>query len=318
MPSRYGFYGLLYLDAATSGGVNLARRADAIDTYLRCAATCHGSFAAQGVAFSLITNDADLVRARLDALGCGAIGVVEIPFQAVVPPGTSFYAAHFKLDVLRAFARGDLGTHVGLVDIDCVLQRPLSLSDALSVYEISEQIYPAYGIARVRADLERIAGIAVERPLWFGGEFIAGPSERFRTLTQAVDACLPRYLGALDALHHVGDEMVVTAAIHRAMADGLAVDDLGCGSPGRGAQIVRWWSSRTYHRQVSLTDAATCAILHLPSDKGFLAAQVGKAPDPGRFLRDYEAMFRRKRLSLRVQRLLDRMLRRPDRRVAEI
>ncbi|MCJ2033490.1 hypothetical protein [Methylobacterium sp. J-068] len=313
MQSRYRFYGLLYLDAATSGGVNLSRGANPVDTYLRCAATCHASFARQGEAFALITNDPNLVRGRLAELGCAPIEVVEIPFRPVVPRNTRFYAAHFKLDVLDAFARGDLGSHVGLVDIDCVLQRPLVLSDALSVYEISEQVYPAHGMDRVRRDLEEVAGIAIEVPRWFGGEFIAGPREQFGLLKTGIDACLPRYVARLDALHHLGDEMVVSAAIHRAMREGLTVDDLG-----ESAQIVRWWSSKTYHRQVSLTDAAACAILHLPSDKSFLADRVGKAADMTQFLRDYETMFRRKRRTLQASRVLDRVLRRPDRLVAEI
>lgn len=313
MHSAYRFYGLLYLDVATSGGVNLSRGANPVDTYLRCAATCHASFARQGETFALITNDSALVRGRLAELGCAPIAVVEIPFHAVVPRGTRFYAAHFKLDVLDAFARGDLGDHVGLVDIDCVLQRPLVLSDALSVYEISEQVYPAYGIERVRGDLERVADMPVPAPRWFGGEFIAGSSAQFRLLKTGLDACLPRYVAALDTLHHLGDEMVVSAAIHHAERSGLAVDDIG-----QRAQIVRWWSSKTYHRQVPLRDAAACAMLHLPSDKGFLADQVGKTMETGQFLRDYEAMFRRKRRALQASRILDRVLRRPDQLVAEI
>lgn len=313
MHGTYRFYGLLYLDPATSAGVNLARGANPIDTYLRCAATCHASFAAQGERFALVTNDPALVRDRLDALGCEPIEAVEIPFHPRVPRSTRFYAAHFKLDVLDAFARGDLGEHVGLIDIDCVLQRPLVLPDALSVYEISEQVYPAYGMDRVRDDLERVAGIPVARADWYGGEFIAGPSAQFRRLKDSLDACLPRYVAALGDLHHHGDEMVVSAGIHRAARDGLAVEDIG-----RSAQIVRWWSSRTFHRQIPLRDATACAILHLPSDKGFLADQVGKVMDTGRFRRDYEAMFRHKRRSLQASRLLDRLLRRPDRLVADL
>jgi len=313
MPSGYRFYGLLYLDAVASGGVNLARGDNPIDIYLRCAATCHASFARQGEAFALITNDPHLVQARLAELGCPPIVTIEIPFRAVVPRGTPFYAAHFKLDVLDAFARGDMGERVALVDIDCVLRRPLVLSDALSVYEISEQVYPAFGIERVRHDLERVLGVAIEQPRWFGGEIIAGTVAQFRLLKAGLDICLPRYVANLGTLHHLGDEMVVSAAIHHAMQNGLTVDDLG-----RGERIVRWWSSRTFHDQIPWRAAATCALLHLPSDKGFLADQMGKATDTTQFLRDYEDMFRRKRRSLHVSRLRDRILGRPDRRVAEI
>ena len=307
------FYGLLYLDAAASGGVNLVRGSDAVDTYLRCAATCHASFAGQGESFALVTNDAAGVRARLAALGCAPIEAVEIAFRPVVPRGARFYAAHFKLDVLRAFARGGLGARVGLVDIDCVLLRPLVLTDALSVYDISEQVHPEHGAAGVRRDLARVAGIAVEAPRWFGGEFIAGPSARFRPLAAAIEACLPRYVAALDDLHHVGDEMVVSAALHRALADGLAIDDVGASS-----QVVRWWSGRTYHRQVPLGAAGACALLHLPADKAFLAARAGRAADATGFLGDYARMVRRKRWPLRLSRISDRLRGRPDRIIAEL
>ena len=49
MTPRYTFFGLLHVDAATSGSVNLSRRHDAVDTYLRCAVSCHASFARHGV-----------------------------------------------------------------------------------------------------------------------------------------------------------------------------------------------------------------------------------------------------------------------------
>lgn len=313
MAGTYRFYGLLYLDAATSGGVNLASRSDAINTYVRCAATCHTSFDAHGEAFALITNDALQVRARLAALGCAAIEVVEIPFRSVVPREARFYAAHFKLDVLRAFATGALGARVGLVDIDCVLLRPIVLPDCLSVYDISDQVYPDYGVEPVRRDLARVAGMPIAAPLWFGGEFIAGPCERFRVLTEAIDDCLPRYVAGLGDLHHVGDEMVVSAAIHRVLRDGLEIDDIG-----RALQVVRWWSGRTHHRQMPFSAAKACAILHLPSDKAFLAAWGGRPADTPRFLRDYERMFRRKQWTLRLSHLRDRLLRRRARLVAEV
>lgn len=313
MVGPYRFYGLLYLDAAASGGVNLARRSDAVDTYLRCAATCHASFVENGEAFALITNDAALVRARLADLGCASIEVIEMAFQALVPKEARFYAAHFKLDVLRAFAAGALGARVGLVDIDCLLLRPPVLSDALSVYDISDQVYPDYGIERVRSDLERVAGLSIAVPRWFGGEFIAGPAGSFRVLMEAVDACLPRYVAGLGDLHHVGDEMVVSAAIHRAVRGGLEIDDIG-----RTSQIVRWWSGRTHHRQVPFSAAKAYAVLHLPSDKLFLAAQSGRPANTLRLLNDYERMFRRKRWPLRLSYLRDRLLGRRPRRVAEI
>jgi hypothetical protein len=187
-----------------------------------------------------------------------------------------------------------------------VLQRPLDLPDALSVYDITDQVAPAYGADRILSDLEVVSGLKIAEPHWYGGEFIAGPSEAFASLQKAIEECLPRYVPLIPELHHVGDEMVVSAAIHVARRGGLKVENVGV-----SGHIVRWWSAATLHRQRGLREIISASLLHLPADKSFLARDSGRQAGTQSFLDDYVRMYRMKRSALLARRWLTLVRGRP-------
>lgn len=271
------FFGLLHVAHEHAAHQNLARAADPLAVYVRCAVVCARSAAEQGLPFALITNDRQAIQRHVQGIAGAEIEVLERGFALDVPPGIAFHSAHFKLELYHAFGRGEFGRSVGLVDIDGFFRRSsprLQPTAELGVYDITPQIASAYGADRVRQDLEAVAGESIERLRWFGGECITGSAAAFAHVSDAVARCWPRYLQNLPRLHHVGDEMVASAALAVAAAEGLALQDLG-----RDRTVARWWSARTLHRQVRHRDVAGAAFLHLPADKPFIA---GHAETTGR------------------------------------
>lgn len=279
------YHGLLFVEPGERP-VNLPAGVDPLDTYVRCAATCARSVARTGARFRLITNAADVLAARFSACGLTAPALAEHAFAWAIPP-LPFRAAHRKLELFGAFADGRYGARPALIDLDTVLLRPLDelpfAPGVLYGYDLTAQVVPAYGAGRLLADLAQVGGVAVAAPRWWGGEFVAGDPAAFAALADGVGRCWAAYLAAAPTLHHLGDEMVTSAALARLAARGAETVDLGGG-------VQRWWSNRTLAPQsVPLNKALGAALLHLPADKPFLA----RFADPARDLLTFPAAYRR-------------------------
>jgi hypothetical protein len=64
----------------------------------------------------------------------------------------------------------------------------------LIVYDISDQVFSAYGAKRIKADIEAVAGEILADPRWFGGEFIGGSRKGLSQLIEKAKGVLPYYL----------------------------------------------------------------------------------------------------------------------------
>lgn len=303
-------YGLLHVAETAAAHANLAAGArDPLDIYLRSAALCAASVAAAGGSFALVTNDVGRLDARRAALGLGDLEVIGHSFHWPVPKGIAFYSAHFKLELIEAFATGAFGDLVGLIDVDTVLQKPLDLpgveTGALAAYDITRIECASYGEAVIRGDIETVAGRRIADPRWYGGEFILGAPQAFAALVREIKICWPQYVAALGRLNHTGDEMAVSAALNRAREGGLAIVNADC--PGG---VVRWWTARTNAPFPPFCEIAGRSLLHLPADKEFLAAYPRVNFDAGAFVAAYRRYagpkLRSRRLANWAQRLLGR------------
>jgi hypothetical protein len=290
---RRRFYSLFYVDGDHSQHANLAagvRRS--ADIYLECGIGLAKSCAYHGVDFAIVTNNKKFVSERVAALG-GEIETIAHVFDREVPADASFYAAHFKLDLLRAFGAGAYGSRVALIDIDTILMRPMAMPPApahsLFVYDIAEQVRPIIGDAVILRDLNLIGGPTADRAYWYGGEFICGGAEAFASLSCAIDAFWPAYRAHYREFHHVGDEMIVTAALGCLHDRGTQLVDASA-----AGLVARWWTARTGFAQKPFASVAGACLLHLPADKLFLAEQSRKPFDPNRFLLDYRRYAQRK------------------------
>lgn len=274
-------YGMFHVAGDGGSHVNLrAKGFDALRVYVRNAVTAARSAAAVGMNFALITNDVPTLEAVLEAEGlAGALTLRAHSFTLAVPRGIPFYSAHFKLDVLKAFATGEFGDLVALLDIDTIFQAPLTLADdALTAYDISDAVFPAYGFETIRRDLELLTAAPIT-PRWYGGEFIAGPPAAFAALAREIDEIWPRYCAALGTLHHTGDEAVVSAALCRLAAAGVPIFDAG-----KAGLITRYWSVRTLSKMRTLAQVSHAAILHLPADKHWLSSLADALPGPAQIV----------------------------------
>lgn len=271
------FYGLLIAPEGAERIVNLAAGHDPLDIYLRCAASCSRSFAHFGYDWALLTDDRRRLERRCEKLGVENLPIRESRFEMHVPADLPFRSAHFKLELIEKFARGDFGEHIGLVDLDTVCLRPIPgldlCAEAIMGYDISES-ETAGGAEGLIASLE----ILMQKealPRWWGGEFLFGPAAQFARLAQHIKALWPRYLANRDAMIHLGDEMVMTAALQDyASAGNVLVDG------GKLGVIARYWTARTRHKPRAFREVSHAAILHLPADKPFLSRLAAKPLAP--------------------------------------
>jgi hypothetical protein len=266
-------YGMLYLDKSDNINVNIRIKSfkDKLNLYLKNAATLARSLKDKGVNFILITNDLSAIKQSTSYPELD-LQVEQIYFTTQVPLGIRFYSAHFKLDVLRYLA-SLTANYVGLCDLDmiCINNIPECLLAQISqkkplVYDISEQVAPAYGQDIITRDIECILG-GKSCGKWYGGEFISGTPEFFSMLTHEIDQIYDRYIDNIDNLHHVGDEAITTAALEKMQQNGVEIIDAG------ELKIVgRFWSIKVLHEQKSFDWYQECFLLHLPADKKFLAS----------------------------------------------
>src|SRR5262249_31429732 len=147
---------------------------------------------------------------------------------------------------------------------------------SLAVYDISDQIFPAYGRRRVVSDMELVSGRPLSDARWYGGEFVMGSATEFATVSRHIYLFPTNYVENISSLHHVGDEMIMSCALNMARADGVRIVDYG-----QDNVVARWWTARTSHRQAAFdVISGGAALLHLPADKVFLAKEAGHEFDP--------------------------------------
>jgi hypothetical protein len=187
-----------------------------------------------------------------------------------VPKETEFYAAHFKLDLLEQVA--DIlppGTLLLLLDSDIVAIRPLNddllcrcAAAGVGAFDISDQVFPAYGSARVIQDLEIVANRRLNNPRWYGGEFLLATPDFLRRLVPRAREHCERYVREIARLAHHGDESFVSAALNTLADDGQQIVELGAYQA-----IGRHWAGNAYRE---LRWFQSCCFVHLPGSKALI------------------------------------------------
>lgn len=276
------FYTLFYFSSGDSS-VNLGAATDneRFSIYVRNALLLEKSLDKKS-SLTVVTND----TARYSEIVRSVVGVVsnikveQINFNLDVPHGIGFYSAHFKIDALRYLSQlDDEHFPCALVDSDVVLVGDDFQSfvnncgrSFVGVYDISDQVFPAYGKERVQIDICKIMGYDKKiNTRWYGGELICfGSSEGAKRIIDCIDGLWERYVNQWADLHHQGDEVVVSAAINELKCEENNFKIVDMGSKGF---IRRYWSGRTLHKQPSVFGLHKFGgILHVPQDKKILSA----------------------------------------------
>ncbi|WP_156393409.1 hypothetical protein [Burkholderia sp. Leaf177] len=236
---------------------------------------------------TLFTNAQDLVESFCASEPAAERPhVVELITSLNVPRNTEFYGAHFKLDLLEQVAnmlRPD--TLLMLLDSDIVAMRPLDqellqrcANVGVGAFDISDQVFPAYGSDCVIKDLEIVAGRRLLNPRWFGGEFLIATAAFLKTLVPRARALCERYVDNIARLQHHGDESFVSAALNTLADEGQHIVELGAYQA-----IGRHWTGNT-HRDLRWFQH--CAFVHLPDGKSLIERESRHASfSPDRFWR---------------------------------
>jgi hypothetical protein len=228
------------------------------------------SLSTAGKKLRVFTNDPERLTA-LTGNRARLLTPVMMSADPKYPREMDFWAAHHKLNMIRQF--GTEPWPNGMLDLDMILtQTAATLRDKLEVpapmqgwvYDISSQVFPAYTRRVVQGDLKNV-GDESAFPNWYGGEFLLGVPEFFERLSAECDRVLLPYFEQYKGLHHVGDELVISAAINACKRD------FALGDAADSELVIRYWSSRPLHVQPALAVLGGCAFWHLPDMKWALS-----------------------------------------------
>ncbi|RFU45537.1 hypothetical protein [Paraburkholderia sp. DHOC27] len=237
---------------------------------------------------TIFTNSPEQVEARLKSFEPNSHAAVQQLVMTIqLPKATPFYGAHFKLDLMDQLARTlPDDTLMLLLDADIVAVRPLNddlitrcAEAGIGIFDISDQLFSAYGFASVINDLELVANRRLRNPRWYGGEFMLATPHTLALVVSRARECYERYLQESHRLLHHGDETFVSAALNT-----LADEGQGMVEVGAWQAIGRHWAGNCYR---NLAWFRSCSLVHLPAGKGLLQRQSHRATFvPVRFWRD--------------------------------
>ena len=289
---------LLVVDDGSTNFANVRDARKVGTTYIRCAALLAKSVAAAGHRTVIVTNRADTLSrafARLDVPD--DVTLIERRFDSKLEPGAMHRAAHHKLDLIRDLAALPGDEPAMIVDLDAVFLRCLDADNlpprgTIGCYDITADMLRE-SAGRSTGDLHAILGEIACDPRWYGGETIVARPWDYRALVTLLDEVEPRYWALRPMLYHSGDEAPVSAALNLLARRGGRLHDLGTTNT-----VVRWWTAKRPFPQPRLATLVDRAILHLPADKEFLAAQAHLPFVPATFLARYRA-YARAKLALR-------------------
>lgn len=296
---------LVYVDVDAKPGPNATNR-DPL-SYVSQAICLNNSLRHAGMpALTIMTNAPALVKRRLAGMPPEKRPTVTTLTATIeLPKNTPFYAAHFKLDLMDQVAESlPADTMLLLLDADMVALLPLDhdliercAHAGLGVFDISDQVFPAYGSQRVVADLEIVANRRLRNPRWYGGEFLLATAASLRRLVPCARACYARYLGESARLKHHGDEAFISAALNTLADEGQGLTEVGAYQavgrhwPGNNYRDVRWFRC--------------CSFVHLPGGKKLLEREARFAEfAPNRFWRHLRAAHLRGRLRHALKRIV--------------
>ena len=274
MWSDLQFNTLLFLTDKPS--VNTRRTGSAMQrSYVRQTLALAQSLDSLGKRLRVFTNDRTSLLDMASSESPSAADlftVQEVCFPSDIPPTIQFFASHHRIFLYSVFAQEAHGNC--LLDTDIVANHAKrSLIQLLEenprvdgwVYDISDQVFPAYGTTRVQDDLRRALGVQHPFPRFYGGEFIIGNAQLFSYLYDECLRHLGEYIEASARLVHISEESLVSAALNNNYQNLILADAGACGL------VVRYWTSKTLHVKSPPSILNQSLFWHLPNSKDALA-----------------------------------------------
>lgn len=286
------FYTLLYIDienqSLSQNGIS-GTFDQQMKTFIKCCESLSKSLTYfTNYKLIVLTNNKAFIENTSQELKC-----IEIEFDFKVPKDIRFFAAHHKIDAFKYFAQLSDFDYSFLIDSDviCINKMPLNLINCIDsnipvYYDITEQVYPAYGRETIIKDKAVLMSNILSTGIWAGGEFIGGSNKFFKLLYDEIQLIKENYLANYRSLHHQGDEALVSSAIEKIMQNEYICN------VGLFGGIGRFWSSQTLlHVQNNWKSYVNNFLLHLPADKNFIAS-ISTFDE--QFVRKYENYYLKK------------------------
>lgn len=263
------FYGLLFFSKKDiNPNFKVKSFNKKYEILLKNAYNLANSLKKQKLKFVLLTNSLEKIRKfkKVNFI------VKKINFKKKISSNTPFYTAHYKLDVFKYFEKQK---HICcLLDLDVVAINKISKHLIIAknkninlVYNLNDQQDKNYN-SKIIKTLKLCNNLNNNYPNWYGGEFIFGNRFFFREINNKIKIIYPKYIKNLDAIHHIGDETIVNAALQIMKKEKkIKFKDIA-----KKKVIARYWSINTKHKQKELDYLfKNCFLLHLPADKVFLS-----------------------------------------------
>lgn len=274
MWSDLQFNTLLFLTDQPS--VNTQRIGAAMQrSYVRQTLALARSLDSLGKRLRVFTNDRTSLLEMVSSESLSVtnpFAVQEISFPSDIPPKTRFFASHHRMFLYSVFAQE---THYNcLLDTDMVANHARrSLTKLLDenprvdgwVYDISDQVFPAYGTTKVQDGLRRELGVQHPFPRFYGGEFIIGNARLFSYLHEECLRHLQKHIEASARLVNFTEESLVSAALNNNYQNLILAD------AGASGLVVRYWTSKTAHVKMPPGVLNQSLFWHLPNSKDALA-----------------------------------------------
>lgn len=182
----------------------------------------------------------------------------------------SFYLSMHKMEVSGLI--NNKNEYAIILDNDCVMLNdlPENYLNAInsgfgSVYEITNQVIPAFGLDNIMSDVT-ILNKNSNLGIWFGGEIFGGLSKHFQLLYESFLIYINKLNLSSPAMNHCSDENLYTNFIQEQMRSGMSFYNLGSAKV-----FARFWSCPTLHFPEHWNAICGSSILHLPGDKDFLS-----------------------------------------------
>ena len=253
--------------------------------YINCCKILHNSLKKFGFKLVILTNQPNVIIEQENSLN-----VENVDFKLNVPENIRFFSAHYKIEVFKYLSLyGDDYSVLLDNDVVCVNNIPENMEKIIQekipvYYDITDQVYPAYGRKKIIEDKTRIMGIK-SLGNWAGGELIGGSKIFFEVIYNKCIDYWDKYFDNINDFHHQGDEMLTSCAIEKYILDKNVI--VNAGSIGF---IGRYWSVKTLHIGKIFEAYFDNFLLHLPADKAYLA----KYNSENNFMENYKSYLHNK------------------------
>jgi len=259
------------------------------ETYWKCCVTFFGTSLRfnPGANHILFTNDKEEIiidnvdiKNFLKNLG---VKIVELPFEKFNPPkkfSTYHILTLYNLDVIHALGKAEDATLNVFLDSDCIWVNPypdtshFNADNNLIVYDmynLSDPLKKIHGITRKDIGLfykKFDPDYPVEYPVWYGGEFVAGNSKVFKSLSEELEYYfeliihnpdkspkLPNKMKIFD-----GDELILSLVYNKLPNKKVDAGDI----------IKRIWTNpKTNQNNINNDDIFGLSIWHMIGEKLF-------------------------------------------------